>query len=535
MRVGCPREIRSIATDPVQQPVTPHDCHEMDTPESVRDMVTSNKRGLDYVAESSAFKSFVSKLQLTILLACGLACVGILVAQNANFQRLIGVGSFVLIILLSRWAQRFGPDVAVKFLAVGMWTVNSIYIFYFAGVHSANVIVYPFLVALCGWILGTRWLNGLVACTLVFLIGIGAAEYLGYFHPTPRAGPILVTLVPVGVMITVAFLTRSAFLGFASSNARVESMSELVTQRNKQLTEQNIKLLQREQEILELNQTLEVRVATRTAELKDAMLRLQQSQEGLARAERLAALGALVAGVSHELNTPIGNSLTTASTVCELSAEIQAHIEAGDVRKSQFLGYVEKMNEGAALVVRNLERAAQLIQSFKQVSVDQTSEMRRHFDLSKVIRDVVTAVQPSLRHQPHRVETSVADGFFLDSYPGPLGQVLINLIQNAYVHAFDEMSEGGVVRLTAKHCELSERPGIQLVVSDNGVGIPSGNLSHIFEPFFTTKMGRGGTGLGLSIAYNIVTELLAGQIEVRSVVGHGTEFTIFLPLAAGQH
>ena len=338
--------------------------------------------------------------------------------------------------------------------------------------------------------------------------------------------------VGISVMLGTAFLTNAVFADFASSRQRLTTMSAQLSEQNRLLTQQNAALSAREHEVQQLNQSLEARVQQRTRELQDALEKLGQSQEGLARAERLAALGALVAGVSHELNTPIGNSITAASTLHDHAQTLHRQVESNTLRKSQLMELSAQMQHGSDLVLRNLGRAAELIQSFKQVSVDQTSEQLRAFDLAQLISDVVLTLSPSLRHQPQLLSVSVPPNIALRSYPGPLGQVITNLVQNAYNHAFDDAHSHGAVQISATLCSLADgRNGACIVVEDNGAGIAEQHLGRLFEPFFTTKMGRG-TGLGLNIVYNIVRDVLGGDIVVHSNVGQGTTFAVSVPLQA---
>lgn len=290
-------------------------------------------------------------------------------------------------------------------------------------------------------------------------------------------------------------------------------------------------------QILALNVGLEDRVAARTAELAQAnthlvetLATLERTQTELARNEKLAALGALVAGVSHELNTPLGNSLMAASTMEDHTQTMAQRLQGG-IRRSELDRYVADIREGVAILMGSLRRAADLVQSFKQVAVDQTSEQRRRFVLAQTIDEILMTLGPSIRKSGHQViVASVAPGLCLDSYPGPFGQVLTNLVNNALVHAFGQRP-GGVVRITASPCGTQQ---VQVEVTDNGCGIAPEHLGRVFDPFFTTRLGQGGSGLGLNIVYNLVKDVLGGSVSVQSTVGEGSCFTLTLPLQAPQ-
>lgn len=263
------------------------------------------------------------------------------------------------------------------------------------------------------------------------------------------------------------------------------------------------------------------------AELNETLAKLRATQAELVEREKMAALGSLVAGVAHELNTPIGNSLTVASTLFDETSTLAERLKEG-IKRSTLETYVEVATSATDLIVRNLHRAADLVISFKQVAVDQTSSQRRCFKLNSLIAEIVTMLRSSIRKASYVVEYALADEIEMDSYPGPLGQVISNLVNNAIVHGFDGRAEG-TVRIEAF---VVGADWVKIVVADDGVGISKENQRHIFEPFFTTKLGQGGSGLGLNIVRTIVTGMMGGRIMVDSEPGRGTTFALLLPARA---
>lgn len=281
-------------------------------------------------------------------------------------------------------------------------------------------------------------------------------------------------------------------------------------------------------DIEDLNRTLEQRVAARTTELSSALDTLRQTQEELIRSDKMAALGSLVAGVAHELNTPIGNSVTIATTLAANAVEIGAQHAAGRLRRRDFDEHLEVTREATGLLVRSLSRAEELVRSFKQVAMDQTSEQRRRFELGGFLHEMAITLSPMVRNSPYVLEIAPLEALEMDSYPGALGQIFTNLLSNALLHAFDGRRHGNI-RVTPRHTG----PGwVEIRFDDDGNGIPAANLPRIFDPFFTTRLGKGGSGLGLHIVYNLATRILGGRVEVDSAPGRGSSFVLTLPCTA---
>lgn len=263
----------------------------------------------------------------------------------------------------------------------------------------------------------------------------------------------------------------------------------------------------------------------RREEAEVALSRLKEAQEVIIQSEKLASLGALVAGVAHEINTPIGIALSCASHLSDATARLTAQSESGRLARADFNRYVATAVDTAALILANCERAAKLINGFKQVAVDRASSERRLFDLGGYIRETLTSLNPTLRKGNHVVEVDCPAGLEVDGYPGVLSQVLTNLIMNSVTHGFGDRSAGRI-GITATEPAAGT---VRLIYTDDGRGIPAENLPLVFEPFFTTRRGDGGSGLGLHIVHNLVAGVLKGTIAVTSDPGNGVVFTIVFP------
>jgi signal transduction histidine kinase len=261
---------------------------------------------------------------------------------------------------------------------------------------------------------------------------------------------------------------------------------------------------------------------------ENALSELRDTQTSLIEAEKLAALGSLVAGVAHEVNNPVGISLTVASSLARRCEEFEREVEAGQIRRSRLAEFVAGNRDAANQLVTNLHRAGELIQSFKQVAVDRSHADRRSFDLKESVDQIVSSLRPGLKKFQVRLVVDVPDGIVMDSYPGPLGQVITNLFLNAINHAFPE-GTSGTISIVAR---TSGPDQVHIVFRDSGVGMSEDVQRKAFDPFFTTKRGDGGTGLGLHIVYNLITRRLGGRIVLSSMAGAGTTFRINLPRVA---
>ena len=238
----------------------------------------------------------------------------------------------------------------------------------------------------------------------------------------------------------------------------------------------------------------------------------------------MASLGGLVAGVAHEINTPIGIGLTAVTHFLELNKNIEKKYQQQKMKKSDFDNYLGASQEIAELLMRNLERTAELVRSFKQVSVDQSSSKSRVFNVSMYLEEILTSIHHVLKKSQITINVNCPNDLTINGYPGPFSQIISNLVINASIHAFPEKQGTINIKVSLAEEQLS------LLIIDDGVGITSENLKKIFEPFYTTNRDNGGSGLGLNIVYNIVTNQLHGKINCTSELSQGTIFNISFPI-----
>ena len=271
----------------------------------------------------------------------------------------------------------------------------------------------------------------------------------------------------------------------------------------------------------------ELRTSKEKAE--SALFELNTAQQNLIDAERLAALGGLVAGVAHEVNNPIGISLTVASSFARRSEIFETDLRSnGQLRRSQLEEYVRTSRDAAQQLVANLHRAAELIQSFKQVAVDRSHAERRQFNLSEATDQIIASLRPVLKRAPIGLSVDVPEGLIIDGYPGSYGQILTNLFLNAVNHAFTD-GRSGTIAISARARGADD---VEINFTDDGAGMTPDVQRQAFDPFFTTRRNEGGTGLGLHIVYNLVTQQLGGRMMLESRLGQGTTFRIIMPRTA---
>jgi PAS domain S-box-containing protein len=251
---------------------------------------------------------------------------------------------------------------------------------------------------------------------------------------------------------------------------------------------------------------------------------LRRAQKHLMQSEKMAALGRLVAGVSHEINTPVGIGVTAVSHLAEKTKALIELYKEGNMKRKDLEKFLKLAWESSEMTLKNLNNASELINNFKLVAVDQTNNKKRRFKVKEYLDDIIISLKPKLSKTKHKVMISCDEDLEIDNYPGELSQIITNLVMNSLIHGFQDKDKGQI-----KIEVLEEEKSIELRYSDDGEGLPKEHINKIFEPFFTTKRGQGGTGLGLNLIYNIVNNILKGDIECKSTVGEGVTFIIKIP------
>lgn len=307
----------------------------------------------------------------------------------------------------------------------------------------------------------------------------------------------------------------------------IEAFNALSEKTNQELQQK----IQAQQQLKQANLALEDRVQERTQdlqktvdELNQTLEQLHSTQTKLVEAEKLSALGGMVAGIAHEINTPLGLAITLQSYINDNFKALNERFLSGDMRKQELTDFISSTAESLQILDRNLQRAAQLIKSFKQVSEDQIGEHIRKFTVHSYILEILETLSPKLKKTKHRVQINCPDQLWMQTYAGALSQVLTNLIMNSLIHAFEDIEEG-LITLDVRE----EKGNIVIRYHDNGLGLTEEAKLKIFEPFYTTKRGYGGTGLGMSLVYNIVNQRLHGDIEIDKDNAQGTAYWLTLP------
>ncbi len=341
--------------------------------------------------------------------------------------------------------------------------------------------------------------------------------------------------ISVVTIFLLLFCVVLAITGMAYINRQIIRPIHLVTEQFDRVKEHNILLPKvTKSELLEIRSLMQglndyfetiQKERQQSNELQEAYKTLQDTQKQLVESEKMASLGGLIAGMAHEINTPLGISITAISLLNVKATDIAEKIEKSSVKKTEMIAALKQFVEISQIVLSNLERTSRLVQSFKQTAVDQSIEEIRTFNVYEYLNELVFSLQPQFRGRNIKIKFICKESLELASYPGAIAQVVTNLIMNALIHAYEQESKGEITLDVSE----DEASSVVLILSDDGKGIAEENLNKIFEPFFTTKRNKGGTGLGLHIVYNIITQKLKGRISCNSKIGEGTRFEITLP------
>jgi signal transduction histidine kinase len=296
-----------------------------------------------------------------------------------------------------------------------------------------------------------------------------------------------------------------------------------------EIVSQKERVEERTTELTIVNQRLEQEIQERQVaerKLKDSFFHLRQTQTQLIQAAKMAALGDLVAGVAHEINTPLGVGLTAASLLSDKTTEYVDLFENENLKRSDLVKYFHIATDSSNMILTNLNQAAGLVQSFKQVAVDQSSEQKRRFNVKTYLNELLFSLRPRFKQVHHTMDLSCDEDIVIDSYPGVFSQIITNLVMNSLLHGFEGMKEGKITLAVWR-----EEGKLVVSYSDNGRGMEQNTLEKMFDPFFTTKRNQGGTGLGMHIVYNLVMQTLKGEMECVSTPGEGTTFIIRVSLS----
>jgi DNA-binding response OmpR family regulator len=324
---------------------------------------------------------------------------------------------------------------------------------------------------------------------------------------------------------SVDYVTKPIEIGEILARIRthmtLRTMQKELQTQNQRLQQEVTERKRAEADLQKTNQEL----AERTQQLSHTLDHLKATQNQLIESEKMAALGGLVAGVAHEINTPVGVGVTAASMLEDETESAITVYEKGQLKRSELETYLRKVKQTSQLILTNLQRTAELVESFKQVAVGQTSLGKRRFPVKQYLEGTLLGLHPRLKQTNHQVTVIGDDTLIIDSYPGAFSQVVTNLVMNSITHAYRKDAQGHL------RFDLTQNQNrLILEYTDDGEGIPAENLSKIFDPFFTTARGQGRIGLGLHIVHNLVTQKLKGKIRCESQVGSGTKFILDLPI-----
>lgn len=380
--------------------------------------------------------------------------------------------------------------------------VNSFFAFYSYGLLSLGVTML-LLISVTSILLLNKKETKYVFGMVLSYFALFAYLYINHIIVYDRNLEVYATSSATWLTQFISFVAIFLIV-YYSLNFTIESLQKALLE--------NKKLYEKRQD------QLEQMVTERTMQLEETM-------EALLQKEKMASLGSLVAGVAHEINTPLGVAITANSFLINRYNSLKEKMDAGKLKKSDLEDFMESLRETGGILEETLNRAAELVKSFKKISVNHTSGFKTLFNLTEYIHSVILTLKHEYKNTGHAIIFDESKDYWIESDPGMFSQLLTNLIMNALIHGFKD-KEKGVIKIQVE----PEVTGFKIIFSDNGRGIPESNLRNIFEPFFTTNRQQGGSGLGLSIVHNIVYDYLNGNIQVNTQLDQGTSFIISIPL-----
>lgn len=393
---------------------------------------------------------------------------------------------------------------------------DTVIIYYMGGIKGMYLILaYASLIAYVGVVAPFHY-PFVVATVCAFSFGVMVLlEHFAFIpHMNNKWGYhyTLTDVVLIIIMLTATLYVLAFILSYTANLLRTT---------RKKLRLQNERL---EKSHMEINKAADV-LRERNDDLKESMDELNHAQEQLVESKKMAALGGLVAGVAHEINTPVGVGITAVSFLQDKTRDIMDVQSSRGTSTEEINTYLTSASEAASIIYTNLKRAADLVHHFKQVAVDQFTEAHRKFDLKEYIDGTLLSMRYQYKRTGHTITVNCPDQLIIDSYPGVFSQIITNLTINSLTHGFDDMESGHIIfDITQQEDRIHFR------YSDNGKGMDAESVKRIFEPFYTTKRGQGGSGLGMHIVYNIITQTLGGKIRCTSSEGKGAVFDIEIPL-----
>lgn len=403
---------------------------------------------------------------------------------------------FVLILPIYFLAKRGKVEIGSNILLLLLTVFLLGFVWTFDGLRDEVLLVFPAIIMVSLLIGSSR-----LAIYIYFLVGINILA-IGYFNEKGYIHHVGTDSNFQSAILLTTILTFISYVAWLISTEMKKTNKELLVTKN----------------------ILEQRVKERTADLEASIENLTTTQEQLIQTEKMASLGRLVAGVAHEINTPIGIAITASSFLQDTTKEFSKLYDNKSISKQILTNHINITVDSTKLIRSNLKRAADLVQGFKEVAIDQTNDEIREFEVKRYFNEILASLHPQIKRSQCKVALNCPDRLTIRTSPGAIAQIITNLVINAIIHAF-ENDQYGIITIDIEQ----ESEHINLLFKDSGCGIAPENLSNIFEPFFTTKRGQGGSGLGMHIVYNLVNQSLQGSIECTSILGEGTSFTIRFP------